>query len=114
MVIKAPQGHTSIYPCQYLKKNWNSFQQYLTNSGAVSFNAHMNKVLVKDFHDNQSLVKKNRKEIINKINMYDDTPRLVSEKTVPMSDGELLDEINEVSAHRKLLMREAGKRDISL
>ena len=115
MVIKAPNGHTSIYPCQHLKKNWKVFQRYLTASGQVSFNAHVNNVLVKDFNENHGRVLKSKTvEHKRKINMHDDTIQEVKDKMITMTDGEVLDYLNEVSDHRKLIMRDATKRGIKL
>lgn len=114
-MIKAPNGHTSIYPCPYLKKHWKTFQRYLTANGQVSFNAHMNSVLVKDFNDNHAKVLKVKQIEIKKIiDMHDDTPIQVKEKLGGMSKGEILDYLNDVTDHRKLVMREATKRDIKL
>ena len=115
MVIKAPQGHTSIYPCKYLKKHWGLFQRYLVASGKTSFNAHVNDVLVKDLHDNVSRVMKMKGiDIKKQIDMHEDTIIIVKEKLNKMTKGEMLDYLEIVTDHRKFVMREATKRGIDL
>lgn len=106
-----PRGHTSIYLCDHLKNNWNDFKLFRTAKGLSSLNAYANNTMVLDYtHNYDKIMGKKKMYVPKKPNMYDDTLSKIKEKLLSLSDGEILDIINDVSDYRNILIREAKKR----
>ncbi len=115
-MLKAPRGHTSIYLCEQLKNNWHEFNKFIVAKGFSSFNQYANSTLVYDFTHNYEKYVGSKSTIKPevRIDYYNDTPTQAREKLNSFSNGQILDNINQINDWRALLMREAKKRGIKL
>ena len=110
-----PRGHTSVYLCDHLRTNWNDFSQFKTAKGFSSFNQYTNNLIVWDYTNNYASVMKKDRVIINKKpNMYLDTISVQNEKLLPLSNGEVLDILNEINIHRDVVINETIKRGMKI
>lgn len=115
MDIKAPQGHTSVYFTEYLRKNFKKFHQLQTAKGFTSFNSYANHVFTEDFNTNYAKLLKQRFIAPPKrIDAYNDTPTVIKEKLNGFSDGELIDQHSTFKDVKNILMHEIKKRDIKV
>jgi len=115
-MLKAPRGHTSIYLCEQLKNNWQDFQKFMIAKGFSSFNQYNNNLMVHDFTSNYEKYVGGKSSIKPdiRIDYYNDTSTIAREKLNSFTDGQVLDNINQISDWRLLLMREAKKRGIKI
>lgn len=115
-MLNAPEGHTSIYLCPQLKSNWQEFKKFITAKGFASFNQYNNNLMVHDFTTNHEkyLGEKSSLKVEIRIDYYHDTATMAREKLNSFSNGQVLDNYNQISDWRLLLGKEAKKRGMKL
>ncbi len=114
-MIKAPNGHTSIYFTDYLKKNWPDVNKFMSAKGFTSFNGYANHLITDDFNTNYSKTLKQKNVSPDKrIDIYNDTQTIVREKMNAHSDGEELDFYHLVTDLRNTVIRDLKKRGVKL
>lgn len=115
-MLNAPEGHTSIYLCSQLKKNWQEFKKFITAKGFASFNQYNNNLMVHDFTSNYEKYIGGKSPIKAevRIDYYRDTPSIAREKLNSFTNGQILDNYNQISDWRLLLGKEAKKRGMKL
>ena len=112
-MLRAPNGHTSIYLCPYVKKHWRDVNRLQINKGNRSFNQLMNVMLVEELKKSPTKHGKGI-DMSKRLNPYDDSKITVREKLKTHSDGEAYDVFKILTEMRDTVISDLNKRGMKL